>query len=60
MFADLFGRVAGAPVAVLEVECRSAGAPRCRFLVGNPQVMEQLYDEMGRGVPYDEAVAAGV
>ena len=31
MFADLFGRLAGAPVAVLEVECRSAGHDRCRF-----------------------------
>ena len=56
MFADLFGRVAGHPVAVLEVECRSAGAPRCRFLVGNPEVMEQIYDDMGRGVPYEDAV----
>ncbi|MGQ0767340.1 MAG: V4R domain-containing protein [Gemmatimonadota bacterium] len=58
MFADLFGRLAGAPVAVLEVECRSAGADRCRFLVGNPQTMEQIYDEMGRGRAYEEAVAA--
>ena len=38
MFADLFGRLAGAPVAVLEVECRSTGASRCRFLVGNLQI----------------------
>ncbi len=60
MFADLFGRIAGAPVAVLEVECRSSGASRCRFLVGNPQVMEQIYDDMGRGVSYEDAVAAGV
>jgi predicted hydrocarbon binding protein len=59
MFADLFGRVAAAPVAVLEVECRSAGAERCRFLVGSPQVMEQIYDEMGRGHSYESAVAAG-
>lgn len=58
MFADLFGRVAGAPVAVLEVECRSMGAERCRFLVGNPEVMEQIYDDMGRGLAYDEAVHA--
>jgi predicted hydrocarbon binding protein len=57
MFADLFGRLAGAPVAVLEVECRSVGAERCRFLVGNPQVMEQIYDEMSRGLAYEEAVA---
>lgn len=60
MFADLFGRVAGMPVAVMEVECRSAGAPRCRFLVGSPAVMERIYDEMGRGVTYEEAAAVGV
>lgn len=58
MFADLFGRLAGAPVAVLEVECRSSGAPRCRFLVGSPEVMDAVYDEMGRGASYEEAVRA--
>ena len=57
MFADFFGRVANEPVAVLEVECRSMGAPRCRFLVGNAEVMEYVYDEMGRGVDYEGALA---
>ena len=56
MFADLFGRLAGAPVAVLEVECRSAGHPRCRFLVGNPDVMDAVYEEMGHGATYEAAV----
>jgi predicted hydrocarbon binding protein len=56
IFADLFGRVAGAPVAVLEVECRSAGDPRCRFLVGSPAVMDELYAEIERGARYEEAV----
>jgi predicted hydrocarbon binding protein len=56
MFADFFGRIAEQPLAVLEVECRSMGAPRCRFLVGNADVMEHIYDEMGRGVGYEEAV----
>lgn len=58
MFADLFGRVAGHTVAVLEVECRSAGAPRCRFLVGSQETMEQIYDGMGRGQSYEEAALA--
>ena len=58
MFADLFGRIAGHAVAVLEVECRSAGASRCRFLVGSPEVMEGIYDDMGRGISYDDAVTA--
>jgi predicted hydrocarbon binding protein len=56
MFADLFGRLAGAPVAVLEVECRSAGHDRCRFLVGSPDVMDAVYEEMGNGTDYEAAV----
>src|SRR4051812_40707938 len=42
MFADFFGRVADHPLAVLEVECRSTGAERCRFLLGAPEVMEHV------------------
>ncbi len=56
VFADLFGRLAGAPVAVLEVECRSAGHSRCRFLVGSPAVMDAVYEAMGRGAGYESAV----
>jgi predicted hydrocarbon binding protein len=56
IFADFFGRIADTPLAVLEVECRSMGSPRCRFLVGNAEVMEHVYEEMGRGVSYAEAV----
>jgi hypothetical protein len=58
MFADFFGRIAETPLAVLEVECRSMGAPRCRFLVGAASVMEHVYEEMGRGVEYAQAVEA--
>jgi predicted hydrocarbon binding protein len=56
MFADFFGRVADHPIAVLEVECRSAGAARCRFLVGSAEVMTAVYDRMGEGAGYGEAV----
>lgn len=56
-FADFFGRVAGEPVAVMEVECRSMGAERCRFLVGATDTMQRVYDAMGEGVAYDHAVA---
>jgi predicted hydrocarbon binding protein len=58
MFADFFGRIADTSLAVLEVECRSMGSPRCRFLVGNAEVMEHIYEEMGRGVGYAEAAEA--
>jgi predicted hydrocarbon binding protein len=56
VFADFFGRVAGEPLAVMEVECRSMGAERCRFLVGSEATMQHLYDEMGRGVAYIDVV----
>ncbi len=57
MFADFFGRLAGSPLAVMEVECRSSGAPRCRFLLGSAEVMQHVYDEMARGVDYEAAAA---
>ena len=60
MFADFFGRVADAPLAVMEVECRSAGNARCRFLLGSTDVMTQVYDEMARGAGYEDAIAASV
>lgn len=56
VLADLFGRLAGEALAVMEVECRSMGAPRCRFLVGSADMMQRVYDDMGNGVPYEEAV----
>ncbi len=55
LFADFFGRAADAPLAVLEVECKSSGGARCRFLVGSAEVMGQLYDRMAAGVGYEEA-----
>jgi uncharacterized protein len=57
MFADFFGRVADAPLAVMEVECRSTGGDRCRFLLGSTEVMQAVYDGMSQGQPYEEAVA---
>jgi Predicted hydrocarbon binding protein (contains V4R domain) len=56
MFADFFGHFSDAPLAVLEVECRSAGASRCRFLLGNGDVMRYVYEEMESGSEYEEAV----
>jgi uncharacterized protein len=55
LFADFFGRLSDAPLAVLEVECRSMGAPRCRFLLGSNEVMQFIFQEMERGVDYKDA-----
>lgn len=57
MFAGFFGQVAERPLAVLEVECRSMGAPRCRFLLGAGEVMNHVYEEIERGVGYEEALS---
>jgi predicted hydrocarbon binding protein len=57
LFADFFGRTADAPLAVLEVECRSSGSHRCRFLVGSAEVMGHLYERMAAGASYDEAAS---
>jgi len=56
VLADFFTRLAGEPLAVMEVECRSMGADRCRFLVGSGDQMQRVYDAMSQGVGYQEAV----
>jgi len=58
LFADFFGRLAGTPLAVMEVQCRSMGAEHCRFLLASAEVMQHVYDAMGSGMTYDAAVAA--
>ncbi|HEY8174278.1 MAG TPA: V4R domain-containing protein [Gemmatimonadaceae bacterium] len=57
LLADFFGRVAGRPLAVMEVECRSMGSERCRFLLGSSETMQHVYDGMAQGVDYDSALA---
>lgn len=57
LLADFFRRLADAPLACYEVECRSAGAAKCRFLLGSPEVIGHIYQRMTAGGRYDEAVA---
>ena len=57
MHAGFFGRLADAPLAALEVECRSTGAARCRFLLGGVAVLEEVYEEMARGGSYAAVVS---
>lgn len=56
--ADLFRRVAGMEVAVLEVRCQAAGASECRFLIGSPDALESVFDRIADGGHYREAVAS--
>src|SRR4051812_26643737 len=47
VLADFFGRIVDGQVSVMETECRSMGAPRCRFLIGTPAKLQEIYDQMG-------------
>lgn len=57
MIANILGNAAGAPIAVLEVECRSQGDARCRFLFGSTEAMQALYDRVGSGESVDAALS---
>jgi predicted hydrocarbon binding protein len=56
LLADFFGRLSDGLVAVMEVECRSRGDGRCRFLAGAPETLSALYDRMAQGTGYAEAL----
>jgi predicted hydrocarbon binding protein len=58
LFAGFFGRLANAPIAVLEVQCRSADDTRCRFLLGSIDVLGYVHEAMGRGIPHERASAS--
>jgi predicted hydrocarbon binding protein len=46
VLADFFGRIVDGQVSVMEAECRSMGAPRCKFLIGTPAKLQEIYDQM--------------
>ena len=46
ILTDFFGRIADAPLSVLETECRSLGHERCKFLIGTPERIQKAYDEL--------------
>lgn len=56
LLADFFGRLSEQVVAVMEVECRSRGDARCRFLAGAPETLSTLYDRMAQGAAYADAL----
>jgi predicted hydrocarbon binding protein len=56
MLADFLGRLSDETVSVMEVECRSRGDERCRFLSATPEVLEKVYNEMTQGRSYAEAL----
>jgi predicted hydrocarbon binding protein len=58
LLADFLGRISDGLVAVMEVECRSRGDARCRFLAGSPETLGTVYDRMAQGMTYDAALGA--
>lgn len=58
MLADFLGRLSDETVAVMEVECRSRGDERCRFLSAAPDVLDRVYNEMTQGRSYAEALGS--
>ena len=58
MLADFLGRLSGETVAVMEVECRSNGSERCRFLSAMPETLQRVYEAMTSGQHYEEALSA--
>jgi predicted hydrocarbon binding protein len=52
LLADFMSRIGDAPLAVMEVECRSRGEARCRWLVGAPESLTALYEHMAQGADY--------
>ena len=56
MLTEFLGRFAGSPIAVLEVECRSMGAKRCRFVVGSAETIQQVYEAMTQGASYESTL----
>lgn len=57
VIAGIFGGIAGAPVAVMEVECRSAGSGSCVYLLGSGETLERVYDAMASGRSFREALS---
>lgn len=56
LMAAFFGRLADQPLAVMEVECRSAGAGRCRFLLGSADELQRVWAGMAAGTDYRELI----
>lgn len=46
LLASFFGRIAGYPVAVLETACCEGGGTRCRFVMGNAEVMNAYWERL--------------
>lgn len=58
LLAEFLTRVSSTPVGVMEVECRSRGDARCRFIAGAGETLQILYSRMADGQSYLAALGA--
>ncbi len=58
LFAGFFGRLADAPISVLEVTPDAAAEGQCRFLLGSVDVLNYVWEAMERGIPYERAATS--
>jgi len=56
IMADIFSRLAGGQFAAMEVECRSRGDDRCRFLLAAPETLTMVYERMTHGLGYRQSL----
>ncbi len=56
MLAEFLGRLSGGVVGVMEVECRTRGDARCRFLAGAPETLTTIYEGMTQGLAYQQVL----
>jgi predicted hydrocarbon binding protein len=56
ILAGFFSAAGDAPIAALEVECRSAGNDRCRFLIGAGPVLTHVFEQVEQGAEYAAVV----
>jgi hypothetical protein len=57
LIGAFYSIVGQSPLAAMEVECRSTGASRCRWVLGSPEAIQHVYEGMARGEAYSDAAA---
>lgn len=55
--AAFFTTFAPYTLGSMEVECAASGHSRCRFLLGPPEVLDELYSHVAAGTDYTDALA---
>jgi predicted hydrocarbon binding protein len=56
VLADMFSRMSGGQFAAMEVECRSRGDAKCRFLLASPDTLTMVYERMLHGLSYEQGL----